>query len=430
MTVTLVVFASGVVAFAEDEFEAAPILYSQSRPENAITRLQEQVDRREVELARDGTLGYLPSLLSALKIPVESQSLVFSKTSLQIRRISPRTPRAIYFNDDVYVGYCQDGDVLEISTADAKLGTVFYTLEQSRAEGLPTFERQTESCLTCHGTSRTENVPGHLLRSLYVEKSGQPIFSAGSRNVTHATPFEERWGGWYVTGEHGAQRHLGNRLFERDERPDPEGDSSGLNVTSLAGKFEAAEYLAPHSDIVALMVLEHQVFVHNRITSANFATRQALDYNAMMNRALENPEETRLDSTTRRIASAAEKLVEALLLVDEPPLTAEVKGTSGYADRFAAQGRRDQKGRSLRDLDLKTRLFRYPCSYLIRSESFQKLPDEVRAVVWERLREVLSGEDPSKKFAHLSAEDRAAIREIISETVEGVPVNWAAEKPL
>ena len=45
--------------------------------------------------------------------------------------VSGRTPRALYFNDDVFVGYCQDGEVLEISVADPQLGAVFYTLGQA-----------------------------------------------------------------------------------------------------------------------------------------------------------------------------------------------------------------------------------------------------------------------------------------------------------
>lgn len=402
---------------AQDAFENPPISYSAATPDNAITRLQHRIDRGETSLTFADRQGYLKAVLAELDIPVESQSLVFSKTSLQLRRIAPRTPRALYFNDQIYIGYCQSGDVMEVSAVDPQLGAVFYTLRQQRGDAPPKFERQTDNCLVCHSSSRTDGVPGHLVRSLHVDKGGHPLLTAGSRNVDHTTPIDQRWGGWYVTGQHGAQKHLGNLITDDDDDPDLIDNSAGHNVTSLVGRFNTDRYLSPHSDIVALMVLEHQVFVHNRLTNASFATRQALAYDEMMNRVLEKPEGQRLESTTRRIHDAGEKLVDALLLVNEAPLTAAISGTSGYAEVFSARGPRDSLGRSLRDLDLTGRLFKYPCSYLIYSDAFAQLPDEVRAYVWQRLRDVLGGDDETPKFAHLSADDRTAIRDILQQTL-------------
>lgn len=228
-----------------------------------------------MELAYEGDKSYLPSLLKALNVPIESQMLVFSKTSLQMRRISPRTPRAIYFNDDVYVGFCQTGDVLEISAVGPQLGTVFYTLTQEENEK-PQFQRRNDNCLVCHNSSRTEGVPGHLVRSLYVDASGQPLLSAGSRMVDHTTPIEQRWGGWYVTGTHGLQKHLGNLIVRGRDVQEPVDNSAGQNVSDLKDCLNLERYVSPHSDIVALMMQEHQVLVHNRIVKANFDTRQAL----------------------------------------------------------------------------------------------------------------------------------------------------------
>jgi len=402
---------------AQDPFESPPISYSQATPDNCISQLQARIDRGETSLSYEDRQGYLKAVLSALNVPVESQSLVFSKTSLQLRRISPRTPRALYFNDHVYVGYCQSGDVMEVSAVDPQLGAVFYTLKQHSTDAAPRFERQTDNCLVCHSSSRTDGVPGHLIRSLHVDKGGHPLLSAGSRNVDHTTPIDQRWGGWYVTGEHGAQKHLGNLITDDDADPDRIDNSAGHNVTSLTDRFNTDRYLTSHSDIVALMVLEHQVFVHNRITNANFATRQALAYDETMNRVLEKPEGNRLESTTRRIHDAGDKLVDALLLVNEAPLSSQIRGTSGYAEIFSVTGPRDGVGRSLRDLDLTQRLFRYPCSYLIYSDAFARLPNEVRFYVWDRLRDVLTGQDTSPKFAHLSAADRAAILDILQQTL-------------
>jgi len=410
---------------ATDEIELPPIEYSQSTPDNCVSQLAARLAAGETHLSYDAQVGYLPALLDALAIPVESQMLVFSKTSLQRHRISPRTPRAIYFNDDVYVGYCRSGDVLEISATDSQLGTVFYTLDQKNAEQAALL-RQTENCLVCHSSSRTGSVPGHLARSLFVDAGGQPILSAGSHAVDYTTPFEKRWGGWYVTGTHGTQQHMGNLVIRGQQVVEPVDNAQGQNVTDLHDRFATDKYLAPHSDIVALMVLEHQAVVHNRITRANFTARQALRYEQEMNRALGEPAEHRLESTTRRIQSAGDDLVEALLLAGEAKLTAPVKGTSGYAEKFPGQGPRDSRGRSLREFDLQQRLFKYPCSYLIYSPSFDALPKEMSDYVWRRLWDVLSAREAEAKFAHLSNDDRRAIREIVQGTKANLPDYWRA----
>ena len=400
---------------AEEESDREPILYRQSTPRNAISALQARIDTGEVTLAYDEQFGYLPSVLKALGISVDSQMLVYSKTSLQLRRITPRTPRAIYFNDDLYVGYCHAGDVLEVSAVDPQLGTVFYILSQ-QAEEKPQFMRQLDNCLVCHSSSRTEGVPGHLVRSLYVDAGGQPLLAAGSRTVDHTTPIAKRWGGWYVSGTHGSQSHLGNLMIRGNRVVEPVDNASGHNVTDLGNRFHVGSYLTPHSDLVALMILEHQVLVHNRLTKANFTTRQALAYDQMMRKVLERGGDEPLESTTRRIRDAGEDLVEALLLVEEAPLTEPIAGTSGFTARFNAQGPRDDQGRSLRQLDLQKRLLAYPCSYLIYSPAFRGLPEPMKAYVWRRLQAILTGSEPEPRFAHLSSADRAAIWQILSQT--------------
>ena len=423
LTATLFALVTGTLLRADDEFERAPILYSESKPNNRITDVQARIDRGELNLEYSAEFGYLPALLKELQVPVESQSLVFSKTSLQMRRISPRTPRAIYFNDDVYVGFCQSGEVLEISAVDPQLGAVFYSLDQRQMDK-PHIARRTENCLVCHSSSRVEGVPGHVIRSLYVDNSGQPLLSGGSRTVDHTTPIDQRWGGWYVTGTHGDQKHLGNLTVKGRDFVEPVDNSEGHNVVDLKFRINPDRYLTAHSDIVALMVLEHQALVHNRLTRANFDTRQALAYEASINEAMEKPEGTELESTMRRIRSTGDRLVQALLFTDEAKLTAPIAGTSGYAEQFASSGPRDKQGRSLRDLDMTTRMFKYPCSYSIYSKSFDELPPQSRDYVLQRLWDVLSGKDQSKEFNHLSPADRRAILEILYETKTGLPEYW------
>lgn len=410
-------------ARCQDAFEQAPINYLQATPNDAISRLQAQLDAGVVRLAFTPQHGYLVSVLEQLQVPVSSQVLVFSKTSFQMRHISPRTPRAIYFNDDIYVGWVQRGDVMEASAADPSLGANFYTLDQV-ASDRPVFARQTYDCLQCHGSTLTQHVPGHVIRSVYPASDGYPILKAGTFLTDHSSPFRERWGGWYVTGTHGQQWHLGNQWMREAEAPDGVNRELGANVSELHDHFATKPYLSPHSDLVALMVLEHQVGLHNRLTQANFATRLALRDQEVMNGMLNRPADYRLESTTRRIQSAAEPVVKYMLMAGETKLTEPVTGTSGFGPEFAARGPRDSKGRSLRDLDLQTRLFRYPCSYLVYSDSFEQLPDVAKEYIYQRLREVLTGQDTSAAFQHLSADDRQAIFEILRETKTHLPADW------
>src|SRR5687768_4865402 len=134
---------------AQYDHDQPPINYNKAKLKDPVSALQRKLAAGKLELVADGEQGYLQSLLVALDIPINSQSLVFSKTSLQRDRISPRMPRALYFNDETYVGYVRGGDVIEIATTDPAVGTVFYTLDQA-TDAKPALVRQTDSCFQCH----------------------------------------------------------------------------------------------------------------------------------------------------------------------------------------------------------------------------------------------------------------------------------------
>jgi hypothetical protein len=406
-----------------DEYERAPINYSESSPNNLVSQLQERLNGGKSVLSYEDHFGYLRSVLGALDVPESSQMLVFSKTSLQARRIWPQKPRAIYFSDDVYVGFCQSGDVIEVSAVDPELGAVFYTLDQTETDK-PTFRRQTENCLMCHGSSATQNIPGHLVRSVFPDPQGHPILSSGSFRIDHTSPLKQRWGGWYVTGTHGGMQHLGNLIIRAREVPDKIDNAAGMNQKKLPPTVDGSRYLAPHSDIVALMVFEHQVQGHNLIARANFLTRTALFQQEELNRSMGKPKDHRWESTTSRIKDAGEPLVKYLLFHNEAQLTDRIAGRSKFAQEFQARGPRDTQGRSLRDLQLERRMFRYPCSYLVYSESFRRLPPEVRDYVWQRLWDILNGHDASNEFSHLSSSDRQTILAILRQTHPDLPENW------
>jgi len=422
------VFSPSKRAQAQDSFDLAPIFYSASESQDPVAQLQRRLQAGQTVLDKDPEHGLLPSLLKELRIPLESQVLVFSKTSLQIHKISPTNPRAIYFNDSVYVGYVPGSTILELAANDPKLGAVFYTFdtaiqsdttqtngsssngpsanEASSNEASSGLVRDRGQCLSCHATTRTENVPGYIVRSIYSDRAGRPRTGSSSFTTDYRSPFQSRWGGWYVTGTHGSMRHLGN-LFAVD-RTDPQkvDFESGANQLQLPSRVAPGLHPEPHSDLVALMVLEHQIRVHNLITKASFETRQAIAMDESMNKALGRDPQYRSESTERRIQSVANQLADAMLMHGEPPLDGAVIGTSNFATVFASTGPRDKQGRSLRDLDLKTRLFRYPLSYLIYTQEFQQLPSDVMKLIQAKL------------AAELDRPERQAEREILAETLK------------
>jgi hypothetical protein len=406
-------------AFAQEAYEVEPINYSRAPVNDPVSVLARAVEEGTVTLTHDSKFGYLTSVLDRLGIPVASQVLVFSKTSLQIQRISPSAPRAIYFNDDVYVGFVCGGDVLEISAADPKQGAVFYTLDQRHTE-VPRLVRQTDRCLSCHSSGRTLNVPGHLMRSVAVDHSGFPL-PQRSYNTTHDSPLSERWGGWYVTGEDGGQTHMGNAIAAADRAPakSKEDMTETINTTS---------YLAPTSDIVSLMVLGHQSHMHNLITRAGFEARITAAYDRAIRDPIGEPA-VESNTTRRRLDRAADELVRYMLFLDEPAIDEPVAGTSPFAAEFSTPGPRDRLGRSLRDLDLNRRLFKYPCSYLIYSEAFNALPDSIKGRVYRQLFEILTARNRNIDYA-MTARDRKNLFEILRDTKPDLPAYWKEQSAL
>ncbi len=385
-----------------------------------IAALQARLDAGTITLAHDSVLGYLPALLEALDIPVSSQTLVFSRTSLQTDRITPWSPRALYFNDHVYVGYVLESPFLEIGAVHPKTGAVFYTLHQE-PRGTVAFSRETTTCLMCHASrSATGGVPGFMVLSTIADRHGYPITGMHDGSTSDVVPVTQRFGGWYVTGRMAGGAHGGNvyapllghevhdkrayrAQYAAQFEKQPDGDRS-----SLAGLFDTTYYLRGQSDIVALMVLTHQTVVHNLITATHEAAREAI-VEAQIG-------VVRYDGTVApvnaRLRGAIDNLTRAMLFVQEARLPGRVRGSTSFTDDFTRHAVRDRRGRSLRDFDLQRRLFRYPMSFLVYSESFDMLPLMARRAVYARLRDVLEGREPSD----LSVEERTAVTEILTET--------------
>ncbi|WP_339729569.1 hypothetical protein [uncultured Gimesia sp.] len=394
-------------------FEAVPVNYSHATPKNVITQLQRELDAGEKTWQYADDFGYLLPLLKELKIPVSSQMLPFSKTSLQRHLIGPDRPRALYFNDDAYLGYVQDG-LLELMVTDEKLGMVFYTLKQTPAK--PQIQRQVASCMTCHASTRTKNIPGLLVRSMFVDSEGLPVLSAGSYRTDHSSPLSQRWGGWYVTGTHGKTAHMGNFHLPSSKRPKkPIENKTGLNVKDLSQQTQIAKYPTPHSDLVALMVFEHQIDAHNFIIRTNYAWQIDVHHGAA----------EQGDAIWKQEVA---QLVKYLLFEKEAKLEYPIQGTSAFATEFAKRGPFDSQGRSLRQFDLQRRLFQFPCSYMIYSEAFQSLPKPVRTYVYQRLKRVIAGSDESLLSQKVSETDRKNLLSILPATLPELKQVWGQMK--
>jgi hypothetical protein len=368
-----------------DAVDDPVIGYSTAPRHDRVAALSQQLAAGTARLAHEPGSGYLRSLLGALNVPIESQMAVFSKTSLQSAIIAPANPRTIFFADDVAVAWPRGG-FIEIAAHDPRQGVQFYILDQRESAAPQIVHPNAGTCLNCHLAYATQGVPGLLVKSVATDAAGRLQPQLGNYLTDDRSPLVERWAGWYVTGSNAAANHLGHA------------------VGSLAEAFDSKGYLSPYSDVAALLVFDHQARVVNLLTRAGWDARLA-------------PPAER-DAIVRRDAI---DLVDALLFVDEAPLPAGLGSSAGFAQAFAARGPVDRNGRSLRQLDLRARLMRYPCSYMIYTPAFDALPDPVRTATYQRLWDVLSGGETGRRYARLTAADRRAIVEILRDTKPGLP---------
>jgi hypothetical protein len=403
-------------------FADAPINYRSSELHDPVAKLEKRLEHRELKLHYGSRHGYLKSILDALHISVSSQTLVFSKTSFQFSDIAPAAPRALYYNDDVYVGQVHEGRFLEFVSFDPMQGAIFYVMDEHR-DKQPRFERSEVDCIQCHVAPATKGIPGVMLRSVFTKPDGTADGAARSFVTGQESPIGQRWGGWYVTAKSGSQGAMANTIISDPQHPEQLDRAAGANLMSLAGRFDTAAYLTGSSDIVALMVLAHQTQMHNWITLTNYQTRIALyaDRNSQLSG---QPSGAITDAARKKLEGPAEQLVRYLLFTNETPLQTPIAGTSDFARQFTARGPRDSEGRSLRDFDLQKRIFKYPCSYLIYSEAFDAIPAPAKDYIYHRLFDILSGREQGPEFASLSSQDRRAILEILVATKPGLPEEW------
>jgi len=400
------------LAQPDELYEKPPINYSTTKPRDAVTELEAK-SASSLQWTGGGRL-ILQRLLKELRVPIESQVLVFSKTSFQRNAINPSRPRAIYFSDNCYVGWVPDG-LIEVATIDPRLGPVFYSFDPNSEQ--PRFVRDS-NCMTCHGGQFVRGIPGVFVRSLFTGETGEPLFGYGSEVVDFRTSFTNRWGGWYVTGKHGSFLHRGNALAHEEHDQLVVDLRRGANLTDLSGLLQTKLYLRPDSDIVALLVLEHQTAMQNTLTRASLDCRRMLAYQKTLQTELKEPVTDWLayESVKHVFAAAAQQVVDDLLFKDEAELPPRVEGSAAFPEAFGREVPRADYGGSLKDLQLAGHLFKNRCSYLIYSESFRTLPAELKRRVYSRLVHALDPANSDSRYGYIPTEERARISTILRQT--------------
>ena len=410
--VSLMSFAPAVAGL--EDYEREPINYSDTDASDPLAKMKSDYESGTLSFGEEIDLGFLRRFLNHLKVPIESQVLVYSRTSFQNDRIRPETPRAIYFSEDYYIGWVQGGEI-ELISLDPVLGPVFYRMTASRAPfNHPRLFRD-RTCLNCHGGAHSHGVPGMTIRSVRADARGFPILSAGTFRTDHASPLSERWGGWYVTGSHAGDRHMGNLIFEEVKSGGAkEHRDLGEGRKSLDEVIDTSKYLVGTSDIVALMVLEHQITVHNAITRAHLNTRRWLHQNSILAEHFGESPDQLSASTKQLLSKEVERLLSVMLFADERQLEGwGVEGSEAFQTAFLEGGRKTPAGRSLREFDLMSRLFKNRLSYMIHSNAFEAIPPVFKNLFYKKLWSTL--ETGSKPGAHLSAGERKRIISLLKE---------------
>lgn len=419
------VSAAGGVARGQGQpdYEQPPVSYSATAPNDAITALQRRVAAGELAFAGDER-RILQTLLDSLGVSAETQILVFSRTSLQRGRIRPQRPRALYFSEHAYVGWVPGG-LIEVVTIDPQLGPVFYSFDPSGVKtGSPKIEREGD-CLRCHGGTFVREIPGVFARSVFPDETGEPLLRHGTLLVDDETPFEQRWGGWYVTGYHGTPNHRGN-VIGAEVADQLVFEPTANRPDELSKFFDPTPYLRARSDVVALLVFEHQLTVQNSLTRAGMMCRKMITYQHGLQKAFKEPlsDEPAYDSVKSVFASSVQDIVDRLLFRNAAPLPDGVTGDAAFRTSFVQDAPRSPAGHALKDLDLRGQIFANRCSYLIYSDSFRSLPESLKGRVLDRLQAALRSRDPKDRYAYLGAEEKQRIYDILRTTQPDAQARW------
>jgi hypothetical protein len=414
-------FAPVASAQFYNDFELKPHGYFTRKPQDPMSLLMEKIDTGEVKITEENGKPLVERLLRELKLDKDTQVLVFSKTSLQKRAVSYRNPRAIYFNESVYLGWMPNGRV-EVASFDPEIGPLFYFQRQLDDTRSRLFVR-TRSCLGCHAGNATNFIPGSLGRSVYPDRTGRVLKGIEDyRRSGHHIPLQDRYGGWFVSGQHGKMRHMGNSIATREDGQVTIDRKRFANLEKLDQFFPTDSYLAPGSDIAALLVFDHQVTMHHRLVEATYRARQAL-FDSKLDPMETDVAKLAAGRSIREFTEGVDKVIDYMLFREEIALP-KVSCDANFRRAFTANKRTDKGGYSLKDLRLDGRIFEHRCSFMIYSPSFEHMPPMLRGAIYDRLHQILTAQAPVKGFEHLGAEERTRIFEILRETKKDLPAKW------
>lgn len=390
-------------AEAPNAFTLPPHSYWEREPQDRFTRFKTDFEAGRAPIDFSSDKAFLISLLKALDIPASTQMWVFSTTSLQLRFISPRNPRSVYFNDEVSIGYIPGGRI-EVASLDPDLGAIFYIFDIPQPGQTPVIERSNR-CMNCHAGSETGRVPNWVVESSLPGPTGGSVKSFRQETTGHGIPFNERFAGWHVTGKHAITGHWGNLIG----RLSPQGVQTESVVPGE--RFDVNKYPVATSDILTHLVFEHQLGFVTRLVEATYRTRALLE-----------EDKGRLTPAhSAELDKVADAFVRYILFADEVKLPAGgVEGDPTFVADFLKPRKTTAGGASLRDFDLRTRVFKYRCSYMIHSPVFQKMPAEMKQRVYRRLGQALSEGKPDPTYSYLPVEEKRAIVQILKETVPDI----------
>ena len=386
------------------DYKAPPHSYWERPPQDAVTAALAKIQSGELKVDTSSDRAFVASLLGALKVPVSSQLLVYSATSMQSGIINPRNPRALYFNDEIYVGFVPGG-LVEIMGVDPELGGVFYIFDKPQPGQLPRTDRSTR-CFNCHAGSATMRIPGLLAESVAPIISGASYENYRRDEQGHQIPLADRFGGWHVTSAKPFGETKAN-IFARS-------DGSGVKIVKVkpGEMWDIEKHLLPSSDILPHLIHEHQIGFDNQVIHAAYLAREIGDKGR-----------TPTLADDKRLNEKATALVRYILFTDEAKLPPSgIAGDEKYAADFLSNKKASGTGLSLKDLDLKTRMFKHRCSYMLYTPQWQKLPAMIKNRVYAGMKLALSGKD--RNYAYLSAQERLAIVSILRETLPDLPANW------
>ena len=377
------------------DFEKPPHNYWERPLKDRFTQIKAALETGKLPLDRSSEKVFVTSLLKALNISPATQTLVYSTTSLQLRSISPRNPRALYFNEDIYVGWVPGGQI-EIASIDPDLGGIYYIFDVPRLSGPIKVERSSR-CFNCHAEFEIGRIPGLLLKSVIPGPGGGSLESFRSDETGHIIPFRDRFGGWHLTGKHGITQHLGNMVGELS----PNGLKKYPNPPGKQFRWET--YPVASSDVLAHLLQEHQVGFVNRAIKATYDTRSALT-----------------EGDAKEVVNKyAESLTRYLLFTDEVPLPeGGIEGDQSLKEHFLKNARKSAQGNSLREFDLRTRLFKYRCSYMVHSAAFEGLPPPLKEQIILRLKIALDVSRKSPVSLHLRDSEKQSIHRILNSTLK------------